>query len=260
MADPPVLRGLTQQRRLQKIRSIEGQLEDIEARRHISERWTADTEQYKAAGEHCKVLQIQRCESSLHTLFVRHHALHREYRDAPRRERQATVQLRKNMEGLQQKATLIIQDLEAWHAAPGRHQLCYDPSSLDAGALLSADFLTWQQGSVSGDLLKLKTAKSEQLAQQRQRCVEEVQIVKREAADMVAFYEHYEAEISAQVVILQTAEVNVQRLPSEYHADSHDSISCRRHSNPSGKTGACAAHAQGRKGSGEEVARAEHTG
>lgn len=210
--------SVPQQRRLEQIASLERQLGDIEARRHITERWSADSEEYRAAGRERKVIEIQRCESSLQSLFVRHHALRREFRNTPFRERQSSVHVRKSMASLLTKAKHVIEELQAWHAAPGPNQLHYDPAALDASSLLSGDVLPWQRESVSANLLTVKAAELKQLNEHRQRCSEEVQIVEREAGDMLAFYEHYERQLTLQVSILQTAVVHTDRVPGEYHA------------------------------------------
>lgn len=217
---PSRAQSVPQQRRLQRIAMLESQLRDIETRRLISQRWSADSEEYGAAGRERKVLEIQRCETNLQSLFVRHHALQRELRSTPFRERQRSVGVRKSMGTVQAKAKQVIQDLQAWHAAPGPNQLHYDPHTLDASTLLAADLLPWQQQSATASLLTMKRAELKELDEKRQRCLEEYQILQREACDMVLFYEHYESQLDAQVSILQSADVYISSMPGELHADT----------------------------------------
>ena len=124
------------------------------------------------------------------------------------------------MGALQTKAKQVIQDLQAWSAAPGPNQLGYDPASLEATSLLAADVLPWQRQSLSASLLTVKRAELKELAERRLRCSEEYKILKREAADMVLFYEHYGSQVDSQISDLQSADKHISSLPGEWHADT----------------------------------------
>lgn len=212
-------RSVPEQRRLQQIASLEQQLAEIETRRAISERWTPNSEDYRAAGRKRKLLEIQRCESGLQSLFVRHHALRRQIRGTLFRERQSTLPMRNSLSSLHTKAKKLVEELQAWHAAPGPHRAQYDPASLDASSLLSGDSLPWQSGTAAANLLAVKNAEMKQLVEHRRRCLEEVGICKREAADMVRFYAHYESQLGQQLSVMQSAYVFTGHMPGGYHPD-----------------------------------------
>jgi hypothetical protein len=222
-----IAQSLPQQRRRQELAAVERQLQDIEARMQIGERWPAESRQYREVGHERKVLGIQRCEAGLHSIFVRHHALHRELRSVPFRERQQGVHIRKRMHALIGKAKALIEELQAWHSAPGAYGgVAYDVTSLNASTMLSADVLPWHREELAASLCMLKRGELMELVARRERCVEEVQIVQREAVDMVLFYQHYESEVSQQISILQNAEVDIGAIPRECHAELAPATFC----------------------------------
>ncbi|EIE19524.1 hypothetical protein COCSUDRAFT_54531 [Coccomyxa subellipsoidea C-169] len=201
--------SVSEQMRHEHRRVLEGKLAAWERRHRVQLRWVEADRLYQEIGGQRKRFMIQQLHASIAARFVDYYALQRQLETAAYRERTSLKRLRRQMEAIVSKVSDDILQLRRWHAAPGDYQGAqYDCQRLTAPGLLAADTLPWQRQSAQAGLLARKLAALAEQQERLKRCSEEMTIVRREARDMVVFYEHYAQQVQ------QAAGRGERRLPS----------------------------------------------
>ncbi|DBA90314.1 TPA: hypothetical protein ACH3X1_003600 [Trebouxia sp. C0004] len=107
--------------------------------------------------------------------------------------RGTSTQMKKKARDARDRLHQTVQQLQEWLAVPG--DIChvgYDVASLSSDDMQQPDWKApW---NASGDFV---SAQSQQVHLLQQRCAEEVQILSRQAHDMVEFYTEQQADLKA---------------------------------------------------------------
>ena len=187
--DEPVPAGgatLNQQAQRERLAKLEALAEQLERTHSVVRRWQPGDEEYVRAQRERKRHHVARLQDSVIGQRIRFFAVKaRANAAANRRVRFGKRQrLRRALAALEK----LLRELQRWQVAPG------DPVACNASMLLVADMenedvvLPWEALAAAGVPSKLDR-KVTALREERKRCTEELELLRREVRDVVHFHE-----------------------------------------------------------------------
>ena len=188
--------GLSALRYSKELSDAESAASAIEHKHAVAERWTVDSAHYHRTSVERKCYHVHRLQHKIVTdvdwLRWSTLAISRN----PRQHRGTSTQMKKKARDARDRLHQTVQQLQEWHAVPGDiGQVGYDVASLSPDDMQQPDWKApW---NASGDFVSAQSQQVHHLQQLRQRCVEELQILGREADDMVEFYTKQQADLQA---------------------------------------------------------------
>ena len=192
--------SLASQRLAKELSDLETLAQQLESKHKLEERWTADSFDYQSKALQRKCYNVHRLQRKIETdvdwlrwvaLAVSHN---------PCQRRGTSTQLKKKTQDARARLPQSVQELQDWHAVHGDiGDLGYDVMSIKAEDMQQPSWKApWSTVGTPQTAQQLEVA---QLLQLQERCAEELQILKREAQDMVSFYSKQQTDLLSAIEV-----------------------------------------------------------
>ena len=169
-----------------------------ERKHNLTESWTSQDLQYQKVAVERKCFWVHHFQNAIAADVDKVHVLQLAAQRTSRQNRSTSSSFKKQVRSAHTRIDKSISQLQQWHAVSGDiGAVPYDPALLSADAMLQHGWVVpWLTPYQSGSALQLRIA---DVQQQVQRCIEEQDMIKRETADAVLFYQHQEEAVQAAI-------------------------------------------------------------
>ena len=191
-----------------QLSDAESEASKHEHRRHVAERWAADSPEYQNAAQERKCYHVHRLQNKLiaDVDWLRWSSL--AVSRNPRQQRGINIQMKKKVRDAKDRLKQTILQLKAWHDVPYHIGVVgYDASALDVEELQQPGWKApWQH---AGQYISAQHQELHRLQQLKQRCDEELLILCREAGDMVEYYTKQTHDLNAALLTRRAGQLQV---------------------------------------------------
>ena len=189
------------QQQLTERNRLEGELAELETRHSSSlGSWgrSRDGAAYVEAARERKAFHVRSLQikiQNVHAQLEGHNATIRRHMAAKQRRKQRAVAAKRQAAGRQLRQ--LGGQLKRWYAAPGDIGTpAFEPQLLDVISLENLDVSPpWDVGTALTNAAQLRAAELRSIRQRLARCGEEMQMIGREAVNVLDFHAHYVTSI-----------------------------------------------------------------